>query len=347
MISKLICRCLQCACFDEDDDGIPCFCRHQLCPLDHRNKYLNDNNYIRQIGEIGYTYFDSRRKYFLGMASLVTVIAMVLTTFGCCALSTDPTVIKRVYWAAGTMTNVTSNQDYALYIGLRSVVVVGCRFVPGYDSYPPSCMTESIIWTDPNCLQGITAGACESCANIATSMWLTAFMSCFSLIFALLGALTRMRVKADVPVQKLLGMGADTMGSLSLAFALFTFENGCFKNLTLNSSNLVMRSNFWLGGGYACYLICCLSGFVRAIVHWLTPLPNKGKGLGAVFCVLCPCCCKHKEDTEGHSVSSSSSTHNPLIQDIGNYKSGNINKSRSRSERSVDSEVEMGMIPIT
>ena len=28
-------------CWDEKDDGIPPFCRHPLCPLDHRNKYLN------------------------------------------------------------------------------------------------------------------------------------------------------------------------------------------------------------------------------------------------------------------------------------------------------------------
>lgn len=26
-------------CFDEEDDGIPPFCRHELCPLDHRNKW--------------------------------------------------------------------------------------------------------------------------------------------------------------------------------------------------------------------------------------------------------------------------------------------------------------------
>ena len=28
-------------CFDEEDDGIPPCCRHEACPLDHRNRWLN------------------------------------------------------------------------------------------------------------------------------------------------------------------------------------------------------------------------------------------------------------------------------------------------------------------
>lgn len=31
-----------------------------------------------------------------------------------------------------------------------------------------------------------------------------------------------------------------------------------------------------VGPGLYCYAICCASAIVRAIVHWLTPLPGQG-----------------------------------------------------------------------
>ena len=52
---------------------------------------------------------------------------------------------------------------------------------------------------------GPVSGACLACSNSASAMWLTAFMSCASMVLSLLGAQTRMRKIADVPVQKMMG----------------------------------------------------------------------------------------------------------------------------------------------
>lgn len=55
--------------------------------------------------------------------------------------------------------------------------------------------------------------------------------SCSGLVLAFLGTQTRMRAKADVSVQKWLGLGSDTLGTLSLVFALVVFRNSCLEPL--------------------------------------------------------------------------------------------------------------------
>lgn len=269
-------RCLQLPCFPDDDDGVPPFCRSPLCPLDHRNKLLNDNECAKKIGYFGFDYFDRRRKLWLGLASWYTIFAMVLTTWGCFALSADRSIVQRTYWAGGTGQNQTSGQYFSLYVGLRSVEYVDCSFVPGYDSYPSNCNRQSIEYSSAACSEGPISAACEACANSATTMETTAFFSCLGLVLALLGAQTRMRVVADVPVQKMLGMGSDFFGSISLAVALFTFQNSCFASLksAFHIPNFV--SAFWIGPGLYCYAVCCVSGMIRAVAHWVTPLPGKG-----------------------------------------------------------------------
>jgi len=34
----------------------------------------------------------------------------------------------------------------------------------------------------------------------------------------------------------------------------------------------------WFGPGYLCYVVCLLAAFMRAIFHWLTPIPGGGSG---------------------------------------------------------------------
>ena len=60
---------------------------------------------------------------------------------------------------------------------------------------------------------------------------LGAFLSCASLIFALLGTMNRMRYSADAPVQKLLGCVTDTWGAGSLMFSLVGFGQTCFSDI--------------------------------------------------------------------------------------------------------------------
>jgi hypothetical protein len=100
------------------------------------------------------------------------------------------------------------------------------------------------------------------------------------MVLAWLGAQTRMRTAADTPVQKLLGVISETHGTISLAIALILFEKNCFSNLrnALNVPGLNMK--YYTGPGVYCYAICCASGLIRGLMHYLTPLPGTGDCAG-------------------------------------------------------------------
>lgn len=265
-------------CFNNDEfDGVPPFCGlTRWCPLNRNNPLTNTNDYVRKIGPFGYNHFDLKRKLYFGLVSIFTVFAMVLTLWGCCALSLDPSIIQRTYWAGGTGFNSTSSNYFSMYIGLQSLEFVDCEYTSSFNSYAPSCQRQSIKYFDSQCKSGPVSSACQACARSAVSMWSTAVFTLFGLVLNVLGAQTRAMKKADIPVQKWLGMIGELQSFISLAVALFVFQNNCLNNLH-NAFNVKgVSTQFWIGPGMYCYAFCCASGGVRAVVHWLTPLPGMG-----------------------------------------------------------------------
>ena len=62
-----------------------------------------------------------------------------------------------------------------------------------------------------------------------------------------------MRSKADVTVQKMLGMGADTWGAITLAFPLAIFEHNCLYGVSKAVNNVPgITYKFWQGPGWSC-----------------------------------------------------------------------------------------------
>ena len=94
----------------------------------------------------------------------------------------------------------------------------------------------------------------------------------------------RCRFASDAPQQKILGCVTDTFGAVSLGAALVTFERSCYSSMSRDVfSDPIERRNYsydWkMGPGYLWYWIFCFSGgVIRAVVHWLTPLPGMGVG---------------------------------------------------------------------
>ena len=47
--------------------------------FDPRNKYFNDNKYAHIFGNVGFRYFDERRKWYMGWATAFTVLSIAAT----------------------------------------------------------------------------------------------------------------------------------------------------------------------------------------------------------------------------------------------------------------------------
>ena len=106
----------------------------------------------------------------------------------------------------------------------------------------------------------------------AVGLQFGAFLSCVSLIFALLGTMNRMRYSADAPVQKLLGCVTDTWGAGSLMFSLVGFGQTCFGDIEhMNDHESMTLYDIELGPGIMLYGVCAFAGAVRCPPPSRTP----------------------------------------------------------------------------
>ena len=229
-------------CFDETDDGVPPFCQDPRCPLNHRNKYTNDSKLCHMWGNIGWKYFDRNRKFFMGFATLVTIFTIFVTSLGAFSLSTDSGVIQTTYWAKAHVYDSNSSALVEVaYLGLNTIVQVSCtatdRVSDPDNPYKRSCISKETSTVDlgwimspisrDSCVEtaimnsgtsAVGTAFCKTCRESVIAMQFGAFVSCVSLIFALLGTMNRMRFSSDAPVQKLLGAVTDTFGACILGW---------------------------------------------------------------------------------------------------------------------------------
>ena len=130
--------CGECGCLQEEvccpafwnDNGVP-----PIWPLNKilnpKNQCLNNNKRARIFGNLGFPYFDRKRKPLMGTALALTVLAIVFTSFGCFALSTSTRVLRQT--AFGYTTSTIADDDgggggggkvtQVCYMGLRKFVV--------------------------------------------------------------------------------------------------------------------------------------------------------------------------------------------------------------------------------
>jgi hypothetical protein len=211
-----------------------------------------------------------------GSMAALSLIAMVVTTWGIMALSTKPDVVQLSYWTGAYGRNATEGKDleFTLYVGLRSFQTINCGFERGLDRYPSRCDREVYLWNEHACEEGIVADACTACRGVAKGMWTTAFFSWFTLILSFVNNITRMNAKGDAPVQKLIGCVSETWGFLSLLGALANYNENCLHDLTDALDIPNVDSKVFTGPGVYCYAICCATAAIRGIFHWLTPIPH-------------------------------------------------------------------------
>jgi len=241
------------------------------CPFHPDNGCTNDNFICHIFGNVGFPYFDKKRKLWMGLAMWSTLFAMFVTAVGALSLSTDKDIVRSTYWVYVEATNSTERTRY--FLGLRSIV-----YVQGNDVKSERLDTDLIVGTLPGSKgkDPMRKALLDSCADSAQASALGALLSCVTLIFALIGTMNRMRFSSDANVQKALGLITDTWGAFCLCFTLFNFYFDCYADLPSSVEDFSIRKRW--GPAWYCYVFCALSGIIRAWAHWVTPTPDHGVG---------------------------------------------------------------------
>jgi hypothetical protein len=185
-----------------------------------------------------------------------------------------------------TVTKLKDENSLEVYVGLTSMVKKVC--VPGTGCFDYEL--ELVEWWKSAAMGQSEDGAelcrtalahdvgvfCGDCRDVAVKNIPAAFFSCATLCFALYGTVNRMKFVSDCPVQKILGCITDTWGAISLLSMLIEFNVNCVWTLPAQSKGYTLE--YIRGPGFYMYTFCMLSAFVRAVLHWLTPLPSQGVG---------------------------------------------------------------------
>ena len=124
----------------------------------------------------------------MAVALTVTLLAIIVTGFGCFALNGDPFTLRFTAWGVShtRFGNVSAMDAYAgqiAYIGLRRFVVKKCSSANNRDWYFWSqCSQETIWWTEASCeasdtsYYGYPCDAMETCQDAALNNQVGAYM---------------------------------------------------------------------------------------------------------------------------------------------------------------------------
>ena len=274
-------ECWVLPCYDEADDGIPPCCRGNA-PVawwkvfNHNNRLTNDNIFCIAFGNIGFPYFDRRRKLFMGIAMWSTFVSIFFTIWGTAALSDNSAVVSKTFWTYVGCKNHTSGDVFAVQVALTSMVYVfDCSVGIGNTI---NCEKEVLHYHEntgyPNLFLRDGIRECRDTTFVSS---FNVFTTCVTLGFALIGCMNRMKYRSDANIQKALGMITDFCGVLGLSSQLSKLLEVCYFDVMDNDRfNAEMEVEVQMGPGYWCLVVCFFAATLRCLVHWLTPLPVHG-----------------------------------------------------------------------
>ncbi|KAG8458593.1 hypothetical protein KFE25_008390 [Diacronema lutheri] len=314
-------RCCGAGCDEElccpsfwQDSGVP-----PIWPLSwifsRKNPYLNDNDYVEVLGNCGLKSADRERKVLMGTALGFTVCSIILTVFGCLALSPSPSLTRAAAWAVGHLRDPTTGQGTTAYVGLSRLLIVRCSDAPARSLWSEwgLCEQSSYSWSEVPAL--CEAGALKeqraaneaelaaesgaedvdysllngrelqfdlgypcapllACSEQALANRSGAFITCATLLFALIGCLTRIRKKADSNFQKIIGTFPDLIGIFTLGGTLIAFSARCTSTMLADANEV--GTAYSAGPGFIGYCFCWGAAVVRFSMHAIMPVPHAG-----------------------------------------------------------------------
>jgi len=277
-----------CPCFWQDE-GVPPLPLFRWV-FSRANPHLNDNPFAEAFGHCGMREADRERKVLMGIALAFTLASIVLTTFGCLSLSTDPKLVRTVPWAIGHVVDRERGEGTVVFMGLARLVVKRCVEVEEGEDWHTwgACELEPHWWSEvPARCTGNSSNSsrpdfyypCEvllGCAAQTRGNRFGAFVTCATLIFAMIGCLTRIRRRADSNFQKIVGTFPDLLGIITLSASLVAFSAQCTSKMPAGESDPSMGFGQEAGAGYNAYCFCLFAAVVRVSIHIVMPVPGAG-----------------------------------------------------------------------
>ena len=320
------CRFIPCCKPNRESHGVSFFCKPWFCPHSRDNKFFHSVFFYETFGEIGYHFLDYHRNCFFGFSSILSLLGVVMLLIGASALVSTVPTIKTINWAKTSAFNKTANAEFSASVGLYSLVYSKCaaasgsrrlmdvlpeepfllrrKLAPG----PQKCVDTLLEYTDTaGCkATGVFGEVCPICGSVASSEAAGVAFAAIGKFVALFSMQKRMYGYADSPSLKFIGICMELMGFISLLVDVLKFNDQCVGALKqkFNGMNIPGLSNFKTspGPGLICFIVGAIAAFVRLLLHLLTPLPRKGKGVCVPICKTvgmcfsCKGCCVLYDD---------------------------------------------------
>lgn len=274
---------------DPKTHGVSWFCMYPLCPNSPKNKFFHSHYWFKYFGNVGFHFLDKHRNIFFGLASFVSLAGVALLVFGATALAMDKTTVVNTHWAKVSATNVTSKLNFKVYVGLQALVYEKC--LPP----PTGCKSSIIDYSDTELCNsgGLFGTVCSTCSAAASKEASSVAFSAITKGIAIFSMQKRMYGYADSPSLKLIGILSELAGAISLGSGLGYFNAACLAGVgqEFTSAKIPALKDIKISGGYGywAFLAGLLASLVRGLLHLLTPLPRKGKGL---LLPMANCICK-------------------------------------------------------
>lgn len=266
--------------------GVGFFCRPPCCPYSRKNPFFHSVFFFETLGDIGLHHLDVHRNIYFGVSTFISILCVGLLIYGASALSMERSVINDTFWASFKATNLTTNTNYNMNIGLQAVIFDSC-------TSPTHCTSQVIAFDNDdacNNMDSYFGKVCDACYGEIYDLKTSVITAAVGKFFALWSMQVRMYSYADSPALKLFGMTTELLGAFSLLNAVNDFNIYCLQEIEWEFYSdddtragirypSLSKVKVYPGPGYAAFVAGTIAALIRFLLQLLTPLPRRGPGI--------------------------------------------------------------------
>jgi hypothetical protein len=218
----------------------------------------NESGICSKVGGFGFDFFHLHRaKIFLTLAVL-TFCVTIISIIPIVSMSRNNGDVKNTFWTRGEYS------DTVFYIGLEKVVFS----IDGTE--------DSFLWSDDKCdgLLSESDDACDECEKACKSVVKVVIMNLVIISVTIMSNMKRSTAAGDLNCTKFMAIFSGFVSSMVMMSSLAMFSNGCYDNLP-SESDTGATVTYTHGPAFICVLVPQLFKITEAVIHILTPVPQR------------------------------------------------------------------------